>query len=221
MMTFSRTILFFLMLVPVLLFAVDGQAPEDAAEAETETVPDASSAWLEERSMEKFQFLLDRSPFSLPTAEENAPMADRFFLTGAATINEEPVVFVFDKNTQMRHMLGAKADGSNNQLLEYIPGSDPTKMTARVRIEGLETTIGYADFGASAQSVPQPPTNMNFPQQQQQPGMPQPPGAPQNAGIPPAAVQPASGNDTQPPRRVIRRRVISGQPPAAQPVPNQ
>ena len=46
-----------------------------------------NAPWMEQRSMEKFQVLLTRSPFSLPTAEESAPMADRFFLTGAATIN--------------------------------------------------------------------------------------------------------------------------------------
>jgi hypothetical protein len=36
--------------------------------------------WMEQRTMEKFQVLLSRSPFSLPTAEETAPAADRFFL---------------------------------------------------------------------------------------------------------------------------------------------
>ena len=167
--------------------------------------------WIEQRSMEKFQVLLKRSPFSLPTAEESAPMADRFFLTGAATINNEAVVFVLDKNTQVRHMLGNKPDAANNQLLDYKPDVDPKNMSARIRIEGQETTIRYAELPAEAQpAVPRP---MN-PQLPQQPGAPQqPPGA--------AAVQPANTNGNEPPRRVIRRRVISGQPPAAQPVPNQ
>jgi hypothetical protein len=167
--------------------------------------------WMEQRSMEKFQFLLNRSPFSLPTAEESAPAADRFFLTGAATINNDAVVFVLDKNTQVRHMLGAKPDAANNQLLDYKPDADPKNMSARIRIEGQETTIRYAELPAEAQ--PAQPRPMN-PQLPQQPGAPQqPPGA--------AAVQPANTNGNEPPRRVIRRRVISGQPPAAQPVPNQ
>ena len=166
--------------------------------------------WMEQRSMEKFQVLLNRSPFSLPTAEESAPMADRFFLTGAATINNEAVVFVLDKNTQGRHMLGAKPDSANNQLLDYKPDADPKNMSARIRIEGQETTIRYAEVPAEAQPAPQMPMNPQLPQQ---PGAPQPPGA--------AAVQPANTNGNEPPRRVIRRRVISGQPPAAQPVPNQ
>jgi hypothetical protein len=167
--------------------------------------------WMEQRSMEKFQVLLNRSPFSLPTAEETAPTADRFFLTGAATINNEAVVFVLDKNTQSRHMLGAKPDAANNQLLDYKSAASPKEMSARIRIEGQETTIRYAELPTEAQPAPQVPMNPQLPQQ---PGNPnQPPGA--------AAVQPANTNGNEPPRRVIRRRVISGQPPAAQPVPNQ
>lgn len=162
--------------------------------------------------MEKFQVLLNRSPFSLPTAEESAPMADRFFLTGAATINEEPVVFVLDKNTQVRHMLGSKPDASNNQLLNYTPDADPKNMSARIRIEGQETTVRYAELPTEAQPPPQVPMNPKIPQQPGAP--PQPPGAPPTA-------QPQNTNGNETPRRVIRRRVISGQPPAAQPVPNQ
>ena len=170
-----------------------------------------NAPWMEQRSMEKFQVLLNRSPFSLPTAEESAPMADRFFLTGAATINSEAVVFVLDKNTQVRHMLGIKPDSANNQLLDYKPEADPKNMSARIRIEGQETTIRYAELPAEAQPAPQVPMSPKLPQQ---PGAaPQPPGA--------AAVQPAQTNGSEPPRRVIRRRVISGQPPAAQPVPTQ
>ncbi|MFM8716528.1 MAG: hypothetical protein ACKOHM_02795 [Spartobacteria bacterium] len=171
----------------------------------------SDAPWMEQRSMEKFQVLLNRSPFSLPTAEESAPTADRFFLTGAATINNESVVFVLDKNTQARHMLGAKPDAANNQLLDYKPDSNPKNMSARIRIEGQEATIRYAELPSEAHPAPPMPVN---PQMPQQPGAPnQQPGA--------AAVQPATQNGNEPPRRVIRRRVISGQPPAAQPVPNQ
>lgn len=171
----------------------------------------SDAPWMEQRSMEKFQVLLNRSPFSLPTAEESAPVADRFFMTGAATINNEAVVFVLDKNTQARHMLGTKPDAANNQLIDYKPDSNPKNMSARIRIEGQETTVRYAELPSEAQPAPQAFMN---------PQTPQPAGVPhQQPGA--AAVQPATPNGNEPPRRVIRRRVISGQPPAAQPVPNQ
>ena len=167
----------------------------------------SDALWLQPRSMDQFQNLLDRSPFSLPTAEESAPMAERFSITGAATINEEPVVFIVDKNTQNRLMLGKSPDASGNVLLEYLPDLNPQKMKASIRIDGQVTTVAYAEVAAD----------------QQQPATPVP--MVPNAIQPPASTQPPQGavnpaqpqNPAQPPRRVIRRRVISGQNPPAQP----
>lgn len=178
--------------------------------AETDT---PAAPWLAPRSMDNFRALLDRSPFSLPTAEETAPGEERYFLTGAATINGEPVVFVFDKNTQVRHMLGRTPNGANNKLLEYTPAMSPRDMRARIRMDGADISVAYSDFGAEAGGAPQGPgvpPPMQPPQQAAIPGQPQPP-------VPPQIIQPGAGAQDQPPRRVIRRRVISGQPPAVPP----
>lgn len=179
-----------------------------------------ATPWLKPRSMENFQALLSRSPFSLPTAEETTAAPDRFALTGVATINERPVVFVFDKNTQNRLML-EKLDGSENpskdRLVELFPSDDPKNLRASVQIEGQRTEIRFSDnafTSAVAESMNQPPV----PSGQQMP--PQPPLPPQQQiNAQQSAVQPGSNSNSQPPRRVIRRRVISGQAPAAQPVP--
>ena len=153
--------------------------------------------WLQPRSMEKFQVLLDRSPFSLPTVEESAPAAERYSITGAATINDEPIVFIVDKTTQNRLMLGRTPDASGNVLLEYLPDLNPQKMKASIQIDGQVTTVAYAEVAAD-------------PQQQVAP-VPMVPNAIQP---PPGVVNPAQPqNPAQPPRRVIRRRVISGQTP--------
>ena len=71
----------------------------------------ADALWLQPRSMDKFQILLDRSPFSLPTAEESAPMAERFSITGSATINEEPVVFIVENNA---YAMGTSVERTSN-----------------------------------------------------------------------------------------------------------
>jgi hypothetical protein len=163
-----------------------------------------------------FKSLLDRSPFSLPTAEETASPADRFFLTGVATINEKPVVFVFDKNTQNRLML-EKMEGSENQsrdkLFEVFQSPDPKNLRASVQIEGSQIEIRFAESSFTDQSPAQPP---------QPPVLPPAKGGgpPQPASQP--SIQPANNAPSQtPPRRVIRRRVISGEPPAQQPIPGQ
>jgi hypothetical protein len=197
-----------------------------------------ASPWLKPRSLENFKSLLDRSPFSLPTAEETIAAEERFFLTGAATINDKPVVFVFDKNTQNRLML-EKLEGSAGQggdrLLELSESPDPKNLSAKIQIEGKVTEIRFSEsaFTPSSGQAPQgfagPPQPMP---PGQQPGQPVPPNPafPANPGfVPPqpappqpaqnnTAIQPGNQDNSQPPRRVIRRRVISNQPPA-QPVP--
>lgn len=196
-----------------------------------------ASPWLEPRSLENFKSLLDRSPFSLPTAEETLSAEERFFLTGAATINDAPVVFVFDKNTQNRLMLekleGPEAQG-RDRLIELSGDSDPKNLSAKIHIEGKVTEIRFSESSFATPSAPPPqgfagpPQPMPPGQQPGQPGMPNPPYPPNPAGAPPAtappqppqnnaAIQPGATDNSQPPRRVIRRRVISNQP--AQPVP--
>ncbi|MFM8982992.1 MAG: hypothetical protein ACKOLA_08815 [Spartobacteria bacterium] len=211
MMISTRAILF-LLLVSQLCPAAEG--------------PDFDSEpWLRPRSMENFKSLLERSPFSLPTAEETTAIAERFELTGAATINETPVVFVLDKNTQNRLML-EKLNSSDNagkdQLLELFQDADPKKLRASVQIEGQRTEIRFSETSFA------PPSGQPMPPQASAPNQPMPPAPPPQPqhqaaapGQQPPAVQPGNNSNSQPPRRVIRRRVISGQPPAAQSVPGQ
>lgn len=207
----ARTILFFLLVARLCL----------AAER-----PDFNSEpWLRPRSIVNFKSLLERSPFSLPTAEENTAIAERFVLTGTATINETPVVFVLDKNTQNRLMLEKLSPSENpgkDQLLELFQDPDPKKLRASVQIEGQRTDIRFSETSFA------PPSGQPMPAQASAPNQPMPPAPPpqpQNQALAPGqqppAVQPGNNSNSQPPRRVIRRRVISGQPPAAQPVPGQ
>lgn len=183
-----------------------------------------SEPWLRPRSMENFKSLLERSPFSLPTAEENTAIAERFVLTGAATINETPVVFVLDKNTQNRLMLeksNSSDSSSKDQLLELFQDADPKNLRASVQIEGQRTEIRFSETSFEPPSGQPMPPQANAPNQPMPPMPPAPPLQPAAPGQQQPAVQPGNNANAQPPRRVIRRRVISGQPPAAQPVPGQ
>ena len=183
-----------------------------------------SEPWLRPRSMENFKSLLERSPFSLPTAEENTAIAERFVLTGAATINETPVVFVLDKNTQNRLMLEKLSSSDNagkDQLLELFQDADPKNLRASVQIEGQRTEIRFSETSFEPPSGQPMPPQANAPNQPMPPMPPAPPLQPAAPGQQHPAVQPGNNANAQPPRRVIRRRVISGQPPAAQPVPGQ
>jgi hypothetical protein len=220
--------------IPVFLLAA--AAPVLAEPQDFQDAP-----WLKPRSLQDFRALLDRSPFSLPTAEETIAAEERYFLTGAATINEVPVVFVFDKNTQDRFML-EKLEGpetqTKNRLIELAQASDPKNLSAKILIEGRTTEIRFSET-AFAPQTGMPPQGFAGPPQPGQPPQPPPgqPGQPnqygmQNLGYQPtpaggpppamqppqqiqnnAAIQPGQPNPSEPPRRVIRRRVIANPDP--------
>ena len=97
--------------------------------------------WTQPRDISRFQFLLDRSPFSLPTAEESSPIADRYALTGMVSINGEPMVFVLDKTTQERHMLTKTPNKLDMGLVDYLPDPDPRRMHATIKISGQTATL--------------------------------------------------------------------------------
>ena len=167
--------------------------------------------WSQPRDLSQFQFLLNRSPFSLPTAEESSPLADRYTLTGAASLDGEVMVFVLDKTTQERHMISKAPNKLDMGLVEYLPDPDPRRMRATIKINGQIATISYADPVAQQgqPGVSQGP-GMAMPQGQNPSAVVNaPPGQAIVAGAPPNMQQP---NPQAPPRRVIRRRIISGQP---------
>lgn len=165
--------------------------------------------WTQPRDISQFQFLMDRSPFSLPTAEESSPLADRYTLTGAASLNGEPLIFVLDKNTQEHHMLSKSSNNLNIGLVEYLPDPDPRHMRATIKVNGQTATISYAEpvsvQGQQPQAASRPAANPN-------PN----PTVVVNAPPAPVAAPVSSPNmrqpNSQPPdKRVLRRRIISGQ----------
>ena len=167
--------------------------------------------WALPRDLTQFQFLLDRSPFSLPTAEESSPLADRYTLTGVASIDGEAMVFVLDKTTQERHMISKTPNKLDMGLVEYLPDPDPRHMRATIKINGQIATISYSDPVAQpGQSGVSQGPGMAMPQGQNPTAIVNaPPGQTMVAGATPNMQQ---GNPQAPPRRVIRRRIISGQP---------
>lgn len=185
----SRTILLLLPTVLLTLVSATLRASEPA--------PD--SPWSAPRSLDNFAHLLARSPFALPTAEETSPLAERFALTGAFTLDGENHVFVIDKTTKVRERLTATPNTAGLQLVEFLPDADPRKMRATIRMGQDTGTIAFEKIA--------PPPEAAQPASQ--------PGA-----KPTASVQTPQGTPTPPRRptvrRVIRRTPISATSPASQ-----
>jgi hypothetical protein len=179
-----------LLLIPLLASAALGS---DAS---------GPAPWEKPRSLEEFQKLLDHSPFSLPTAEESSPLAERFAITGIITVGDEEEIFVFDRTDQSRILLTKKPNDRNMSLVSLIREEGSSIPRANIRVGGEAGTIGFLEAS------------------KQPPGAPPAPGSPaagsagpaqglqavQLPNLPPLPQRPASAPPT---RRIIRRPVVA------------
>jgi hypothetical protein len=172
----------------------------------------ATAPWEAPRDLSAFKQLLARSPFSLPTAEESSPLAERYAMTGIITIGGEEQVFVFDRTEQSRELLTGTPNAKNMSLVSIIrEGNSPLK--ASIRVGGETGTIGFMETAASngqpnqvAAPAPGSPGSANVTKAVQLPPLPQTPQVP------------AANTPNAPGRRIIRRPVITPpQPNSATP----
>ena len=166
--------------------------------------------WKKPRTLSAFADLLKHSPFSLPTAEESSPLAERYAITGVVTIGGKDQVFVFDRTDQSRELLTLTPNSKNMALVSIIrQGNSPLKASIRV---GNETgTIGYLeasgqpDQNVAAQAAPGSPAAGTPPGGR--------PGQVRLPQLPPLPTQPGASQPMQGPvapgRRIIRRPVIT------------
>jgi hypothetical protein len=175
-----------------------------------------SPAWGKKRSLDDFRKLLERSPFSLPTAETSSPLAERYALTGVVTIGGDEEVFVFDRTDQSRSLLTKKPNDRNMSLVSLVREGD-SHLKASIRVGGEEGTIGFLEStqpkGVQAPAPPAPGSPAAGPQPAQQPGQQ----AIQSPVLPQLPQLPQQPGAVAPNRRIIRRPVVA--PPQQSPHP--
>jgi len=193
-----------------------------ASEPAGPATPEASrNAWEKPRDLQSFQQLLKHSPFSLPTAEESSPLADRYAMTGIVNINGEDQIFIFDRTDQSRDLVGKKPNAKNISLVALVREGNSSPQKASIMVGGETGTIGFLEAkqpqqgangappapGSVAAGIPGAAGAQPGVRLPQLPPLPQLPGSAQSPQIP----QP-----NQPGRRIIRRPMI--QAPQPQPV---
>jgi len=161
-----------------------------------------------------FQNLLKHSPFSLPTAEESSPLAERYAITGIVTIDGEERIFVFDRSDQSRELLTHKPNKKNMALVALVREGSARPLKASIRVGGQTGTIGFLEASAQPAQPPGPPVPGSAAaiNQPTGPRLPPLPALPQQR-VGPVPAQ--TGPGVPPGRRIIRRPVIS--PPHIQP----
>jgi hypothetical protein len=179
----------------------------------------SKAPWEKPRSLADFQSLLDHSPFSLPTAEESSPLADRYALTGIVTIDGQEEIFVFDRTDQSREMLSHTPNEKNMALVALVRDGDAAPQKATIRVGTDTGTISYLE--AAPQPAAQPITlqgpagNPNT----IRPGMPRLPPFPQTPSAPGTVMGPARPNVLTPQTRRIIRRPMVNPPQSSSPTP--
>jgi len=162
-----------------------------------------------------YRAIWEKSPFVARTADaaqQGPALAQRFALTGLATLGDRQLVFLLDRNTLTRVVVGNGKDQSGVQIVS-IQNPDRLKESAvTIRLGNEEATLKY-DPGV-AQVANQPATPAPG-------GQGRPPGPPGMGGNPNGG-QPSgqtasqtSGAPAQPqaPRQIRRTRLINFGPP--------
>lgn len=216
-------------------------AAEDPAEesAKVEAQGDAQDADLPAPAfpLSRYAPVWERSPFqveSIAPPPQSAALSQSYALTGIAQINGDPIIFVLERATQMRHMIDKKKGFNDLSLVQVNVQKEYAKSTATIRKGGEVGDIQFDAAAAGPMAVPA--GGVQIPQRPGlRPGVPVPvpaiPVAPQAqsqpvAGIVPAMpgptppdnqqVQtPAPGQSQVPPPRVIRRRNVVPAAPGA------
>lgn len=180
-------------------------------------------SWEKPRSVTDFQYLLDHSPFSLPTAEESSPLADRYALTGIVTIGGQEEIFVFDRTDQSREMLTHTPNKKNMALVALVREGNAAPQKATIRVGTDTGTISYME--AAPQVAVQPVALQGQPGSPNiiRPGMPRLPPFPQAPGVTGTITGPSRPNAIiQQPRRIIRRPMVNApQAPATVQAPTK
>ncbi|MFZ4115546.1 MAG: hypothetical protein ACOYK6_02340 [Chthoniobacterales bacterium] len=190
---------------------------ENTSKTESDAIP--PSPWMKPRQLSSFQSLLQHSPFSLATAEESSPLAERYAVTGIITLDGEEEIFVLDKNDQSRELLTKKPNKKSMSLVNIMKETDPNKLKATILVNGETGVITSPELNTNAPTMG--PQRFNGPGvlnsgNNLQKNTFHPSGAPYYPGqtLPNAPHAPGTMPNTNNPNnhRVITRPPISGQP---------
>jgi len=174
--------------------------------ASQSSVPEGEEAVLPAPvSMNRYEALSKKSPFTAVTVEETAGFAQDLVLAGYVRLKGDDFVMVANRATADRFLVGKKdSPGAHGLVLVEVQRDskgDPTKMKAKVKKGQEVATLAYAATTPPATPVGQPPGPG-----QPVPGQMPPIGQPGSGAAVPPQAQP--GQNRPPSTPVIRRRVI-------------
>lgn len=163
-----------------------------------------------------YRAIWEKSPFVARTADaaqQGPALAQRFALTGLATLGDRQLIFLLDRNTLTRVVVGNGKDQLGIQVVS-IQNADRLKESAvTIRLGNEEATLKYDPGVAQVANQPAPSAPGAGPGRP--PGPPGMGGNP-NGGQPSgqaASQTPGAPSQPQAPRQIRRTRLINFGPP--------
>lgn len=154
----------------------------------------------EQYETERYRHLWEKSPFVTEkpvVTEKSGGLAQRFVLTGVASMQDQPIIFVLDRQSLARVTVTNEPNQMGLSLVSVQPNNDPKQSLATIRLGAEEGIIRY-DL-AALESV----------NKTSESGEPRPPVVSSPSAPPPAEARPANAqtNTNMPPlpARTIRR----------------
>lgn len=97
----------------------------------------------------RYEHIWQQFPFVVetPVVPQSAGLEQRFVLTGVATLNSAPVVFVLDRRSLSRVIVTQTKNAQNIQLIAVQPNVDPQKASATIQV-GTEQAVIHYDLAA-------------------------------------------------------------------------
>ncbi len=95
---------------------------------------------------ERYRHIWEKSPFvtEAPAAlQQSAGLAQRFILTGAASLQDQPIIFVLDRTSLTRLMVTKEVNQQGLVLVSLKEEANPQKSQATIRLGSEEGVIRY------------------------------------------------------------------------------
>jgi hypothetical protein len=99
--------------------------------------------------IERYEHIWQQSPFVVetPVVQQSAGLEQRFALTGVASLNAAPVIFVLDRQSLSRIIVTQGKNAQNIELVSVETNPDPRKASAIIKVGAEQGVIRY-DPGA-------------------------------------------------------------------------
>ncbi|MEI6337372.1 MAG: hypothetical protein WCQ57_02165 [Verrucomicrobiota bacterium] len=98
---------------------------------------------------QRYQHIWEKSPFvtAAPVVQESGGLAQRFALTGVASVQNQPVIFVLDRQSLSRLVVTGVRNQQGLELVSVENQTDPEQSRATIRL-GMEQTVIRYDVAA-------------------------------------------------------------------------